>query len=162
MTDREYFSKKMSYIERLAYDKFDVNMFVTKVLFDDIQTGEYSFATIFQTDDDQVYVLHEDRQPITLCEVKRRMKLLGVEVAGLLPPDGDKTYFSRNGQSLFMKTFPGRQYATKEERSFYDSQSIYNPAIMLVSKVSNELGRYSQVIDSWMTMNKISYDKARV
>ena len=154
MTDREYLSKKISYIENLASEKFAASMAVGKILFDDIQTGENSYATIFQTEDGTSYVLHEDQQQITLFEVRRKMKLLGVDTDGVLPPEGDKSYFSRNGHQVFISTYPGRTEATDEEKAFYETQSIYNPAILKISKFSDEIRRFSTETSSWKITDK--------
>lgn len=133
-------------------------MQVTDVLFDDIQTGDNSYATIFRTADHKMFILHEDKDPITLFEVQRRMKLLGVKTRGVLSPLGDKTYFTNQGRQIFLQTYPGRTTATDEEKSFYESQSLYNPAIMLVANIPGDLKHYSPRTASWKVIDKYNFD----
>lgn len=159
MTDREYIPKKISYIEHLAADKFSIELDVASVLFDDIQTGDQSYATIFQCADGEVYVLHEDTVPVALVEVASRMKSLGVKVGGFFPPNGDKSYFDKQGYEIFKQTYPGRTIPTEQERAFYEYQSPYNPAIMLVERVSGEIRRYNSASGAWKSDSVFTYSR---
>lgn len=161
MTDREYLTKRVSYIEKIAREKFATDLHVARVLFDDVRTGENSLSTIFETSDNRLYVLHEDSQPVTLAEVKHRMKLLGVEIGGILSPDGDKDYFDRRGRQIFMDMYPGRTEASDQEKSFYSGQSEYNPAIMLVSSIPGEIKRYSSLSSDWKVADKFMNSDSR-
>ena len=132
------------------------------MLIDDVQTGNNSYATIFQVDQHTMYALCESDDPMTLSDVKHIVKSMGMEAQSYLAPRGDNEYFARYGHEAFLQAYPGRKTETDQEKKFYETLSPYRPALVKISKINGEIRRYNSVVSGWQKVLDYSYARMRV
>lgn len=153
---------KIAQIEQLSKEKFNVNLHVKSIIFDDIQTGKNSYTTIFRTDQHTMYALCESQDPLTLLDVQHIVKSMGIEPETYLPPHGEETYFMRHGHEAFLHAYPGRTLETDQERSYYRTLSPYSPALIQIAKISGEIRSYNTASPRWQKSDNFSYMRMKV
>jgi hypothetical protein len=149
MSDRDYDSLRIQETVRLCREAFHVAMPIAEVLFDDIETGEASFCTLFRTENNHVYALFTSEKPQTFRDVKQRAKHVGLSIKGYYFPFGDQEHFNRHGYRLFQAAYPGRRQWTETEARYYRSLAAYQPALVRVEAVNGELRRYNEHDQQW-------------
>ena len=134
-----------------------------EILFDDIETGDGSYAILFRSSGD-VYALFvaPDGGQQTLADVVTMSKNMGITIGKFYLPDGDLNYFYRNGVKLFKQAFPSLYSWNKKDVKWYSLQVPYSPALVKVASVNGEVRRFDKAGRAWQKLFDYSFRKVRV
>lgn len=163
MNAQDYNLMRIEESNKLIPLAFRIKIPITKVLFDDIETGPSSYATIFKSGDDTYVLLEaEDGHEQTLGDVRRIVRNMGLEAQQFFPPAADPFYFYREGVNHFLKAYPGRKDWKDEDIDFYQSLAAYNPALVQLSAVNGAVCRFNICTNSWQKAFNYNFKKVRI
>ena len=147
--------------EDLVPRLFHVHLPVERFVCDDIEVGSSAYAMIFESGR-STYALIVDRQhDLTLADIKRIAKQMGLSVSRYFPPEANPRYFFERGIELYRKTYPARKQWSKQDIMFYEQQVVYSPALLRVDAI-NGLRRYSASTDNWQHVFDLRFRKVPV
>lgn len=150
-------TSRISQVEKICQDCFDVNLQVKNLILDDAPTSKGSHTTVFRTDHGTIYALCIADDPLVLADVKNIVKSMGMHAEAYLPPNADKNYFLHFGQKSFQSVFPGRKVETDQDVSYYKTLAPYSPALIRIAKVDGEIRRYDNIWQQWQSALEFSY-----
>lgn len=161
--DVQYDKLRRDQCNELIPRVFRVNLPIDEILFDDIETGDGSYAILFRSSGD-VYALFvaPDGGQQTLADVVTMSKNMGITIGKFYLPDGDLNYFYRNGVKLFKQAFPSLYSWNKKDVKWYSLQVPYSPALVKVASVNGEVRRFDKAGRAWQKLFDYSFRKVRV
>lgn len=150
-------------IERLAKERFGVDIDISQVIVRGIPVSRTADATVFLTKKKQLYVYISARSRLVLGDISKLVSRMGLRAELYLPPVGNPDYFNVIGREKFQQVFPGRTYIADDELRFYRTLAPYNPALALISEVKNgEIYRYdSDTRGGWRLATRFAYRRIR-
>ena len=150
-------------LEELVKDQFGRTIDIKQVVARDIPTSHTTKASVFLTDKNQLYVLITGRAPLTLGDIRKMVKRMGMAAESYLPPKHDAQYFDRIAEAKFKETFPGRHVANDQDLMFYRLLVPYNPALILVQEVTDGVIRQFDASDNsnWRAAAKLTYRRIK-
>ena len=150
-------------IERLAKERFGVDVEIAKVIVRGIPVSRTAEATVFLTKKKQLYVYISARSRLVLGDITKLVSRMGLKAELYLPPVGNPDYFNVIGREKFEQVFPGRSYVADDELRFYRTLAPYNPALALIGEVKNgEIYRYdSDTRGGWRLATRFAYRRIR-
>ena len=150
-------------IEELIKDRFGLRLETKKVLVRGAPVSHTSEATVVLSTKNQLYALIQGQSRMTLGEVKKIIKRMGLVPELYLPPKGEPDYFNRVAREHFKKIFPGRSYISGDDLMYYQTLAIYQPALVQISEVVK--GKIYQFdtdsASSWRLATEFSYRRIR-
>ncbi len=163
MSELEYNAMRKRECEELIPRLFHVYLPVKSFLFDDIETGEDSYAVLFESGHETYALLiSSEEHPSTLSDVRSIAKSMGLRVQRYFPPGADPEYFHREGVKHFLKAYPARKQWTKEDIMFYESLATYHVALVRIDAIQGEVRRYNSHSKAWQRAFTYSYKKVTV
>lgn len=159
--DSLYDRERRAECRTLIPEVFHIDLPVDEFLFDDVETGRDSYATIFKSNDD-IYVLLKSDSSQTLGEVQRMIKNMGMTPQKVYPPEADPTYFYRHSIDILRDTFPALKHWTYEDVMMYSKKVEYTPALVKIASVNGEIRRYNSHGSSWQKIFDFSFKKVGV
>lgn len=150
-------------LERIAKDKFGIDVDIRHVVARSISVSRTAEATVFLTSKKQLYVYISGRSKLLLSDVKKIVSRMGLKAELYLPPKGQPDYFDMIGREQFKAVFPGRSHVTAEDIVFYRTLAPYNPALVQILEVKNgEIYTYdSDVRDNWRIAARFAYRRIK-
>jgi hypothetical protein len=149
MTEVEYNKIRRAEIESLCLRKFQTDLTVKTLLFEDVPITKGASATVFSTPDHTIYALCVSEVPLRFRDIQRSIKSMGFFPGAYAAPYGDKNYFKREGYEIFRSAYPGRTQWTSAEESYYQTLAPYAPALVRLSGVSSQVRRYNEISNRW-------------
>lgn len=146
-------------LEELAKEHFGKALDIKQVIARNIPTSHTTKASVFLTDKSQLYVLITGRAPLTLGDVRKMIKRMGLAAEAYVAPKHDPQYFDKIAEAKFKETFPGRTVTNDQDLMFYRLLVPYNPALVQVSEISDGVVRQFDASDStsWRPAAKFAY-----
>ncbi len=150
-------------LESIALEQFGKRLDVQTVIVRDIPTTHTTTASVFLTTKNQLYALVQGRAPLTLGDVRKLVKRMGLEAEAYLPPAHRPKYFDEIAMEKFKSVYPGRHDVSDADLRFYRLSAPYNPALVLISAVTDGTIRQFDSADSsnWRTAAKFAYRRIR-
>jgi hypothetical protein len=150
-------------LEELAKEHFGRVVDIKQVIARDIPTSHTTKASVFLTAKNQLFVLITGRAPLTLGDVRKMVKRMGLVAEAYLPPKHEPHYFDRVAEVKFKETFPGRTVASDQDLMFYRLLVPYNPAMVQVAEISDGVIRQFDSSDSsnWRPAAKLTYRRIK-
>lgn len=150
-------------LEETAKEQFGKAIDIKQVIARDIPTSHTTKASVFLTTKNQLYVFIDGRAPLTLGDVCKMIKRMGLVAEAYLPPRHEPNYFDKVAETKFKETFPGRVVANDQDLHFYRLLVPYNPALALISEVSDGVIRQFDASDSsnWRVAAKLTYRRIK-
>ena len=150
-------------LESIALEQFGKRLDVQTVIVRDIPTTHTTTASVFLTTKNQLYALVQGRAPLTLGDVRKLVKRMGLEAEAYLPPAHHPKYFDEIAMEKFKSVYPGRHDVSDADLRFYRLSAPYNPALVLISAVTDGTIRQFDSADSsnWRTAAKFAYRRIR-
>jgi len=150
-------------LEELAKEHFGKQLDIKQVIARDIPTSHTTKASVFLTDKNQLYALITGRAPLTLGDIRKIIKRMGLVAEAYFPPKHDPQYFDKIAEAKFKETFPGRTVTNDQDLMFYRLLVPYNPALVLISEVSGGIIRQFDASDStnWRPAAKLTYRRIK-
>ena len=144
-------------LESFCADYFGVNLRILKIIQSDIPSGEKLYTTVFMTNRNELYALCNDDDSLSLADIKKVIKSMGMEAEVFLPPNADKDYFLNYGKKVFQSVFPDRKTISAEETTFYQTLAPYSPALVRINRVGGEIRQYNKFGKIWQKTFVFSY-----
>lgn len=151
-------------LEEIAREQFGKQLDVKQVIVRDVPTSHTTKASVFLTTKNQLYVLITGRAPLTLGDVRKMIKRMGLVAEAYLPPRHEPNYFDKIAEAKFKETFPGRAVTSdQEDLRFYRMLVPYNPALALIAEVSDGTINQFDSNDSsgWRVAAKLTYRRIK-
>lgn len=150
-------------LESIALERFGKRLDIQQVIVRDIPTTHTTSASVFTTEKNQVYALIHGRAPLTLGDVRKLVRRMGMEAEAYLPPANRSKYFDEIAIEKFKATYPGRRDISDADLRFYRLSAPYNPALVLISAVTDGVIKQFDPSDSsnWRTAAKFAYRRIK-
>lgn len=150
-------------LEAIAREQFGKQLDITQVIVRDVPTSHTTRASVFMTKKAQMYALVHGEAALTLGDVRKLVKRMGLEAEAYLPPVHSPHYFDDIATEKFKATYPGRYDVTDADLRYYRLSAPYNPALVLISAVSDGTIRQFDPLDSsgWRSAAKFQYRKIK-
>jgi len=150
-------------LEAIAQEHFGKRFDIAQVIVRNIPTTHTTVASVFLTTKNQLYALVHGRAPLTLGDVRKIVKRMGLEAEAYLPPAHRPNYFDDIAVEKFKAVYPGRHEISDADLRFYRLGAPYNPALVLVCSVTNGTIRQFDSADSsnWRVAAKFQYRRIK-
>lgn len=150
-------------IESIALEHFGKRFDIEKVIVRSIPTTHTTTASVFLTTKNQLYALVHGRAPLTLGDVRKLIRRMGMEAEAYLPPAHRPKYFDDIATEKFKSVYPGRNNPTDADLRYYRLSAPYNPALVLISAVTDGNIRQFDPSDStnWRVAAKFPYRRIK-
>lgn len=160
MTDEIYDDMAL---ERIAKDRFGLDIDIDKVIVRDVQVSRTATATVFLTKKKQLLVFVNGHSKLLLGDIKKIIARMGMKAELYFPPKHQPDYFDAIGREKFREVFPGRGHIGDEDIIFYRTLAPYNPALVLISEVkTGEIHKYdSDARGQWRVAAKFAYRRIK-
>jgi hypothetical protein len=150
-------------LEAIAQEHFGKKFDIQQVIVRSIPTTHTTVASVFLTTKNQLYALVHGRAPLTLGDVRKIVKRMGLEAEAYLPPAHHPTYFDDIAVEKFKSVYPGRHDISDADLRFYRLSAPYNPALVLISAVTEGTIKQFDSSDStnWRVAAKYHYKRIK-
>ena len=150
-------------IEAIATEHFGKRFDIEKVIVRSIPTTHTTVASVFLTSKNQLYALVHGKAPLTLGDVRKILKRMGLEAEAYLPPANRPNYFDDIAVEKFKSVYPGRHDISDADLRYYRLSALYNPALVLISGVKEGTIRQFDSSDSsnWRVAAKFAYKRIK-
>jgi len=150
-------------VEAIASEQFGKKFDVAQVVVRGAPTSHTTNATVFLTTKNQLYALIQGRAPLTLGDVRKQIKRMGLEAEAYLPPAHQPHYFDDIAAAKFKAVYPGRHDISDADLRFYRLSAPYNPALVLIASVEDGTIKQFDTTDSsgWRTATKFAYRRIK-
>jgi hypothetical protein len=149
MVDMETEVSNALAIEDVCRSYFGYDLKVKHIIADNIETGTHSHATVFETDDGNIFTFCHSKLSLELGDIKHIIRNMGMDAKVYLPPANNPDYFKDYGKQAFQASFPGRHITKHDNLSFYESLALYNPALVHIAAINGEIRGYIPVLETW-------------
>lgn len=147
-------------IEQTAAKFFKRTLEVRQVVVREVPVSRTGKATVFMTDQKQLYLFIQAESAMVLDDVRKIALRMGLQPEEFVPPNGDKEYFDTIARERFRATFPGKHITSEEDLRFYRQLAPYNPALVRISAVkTGEIMQYDPTSAGWRKAAAFSYRK---
>lgn len=148
-------------LERHIYSVFNYDVKIQTVVSDIIPVSRSAEAIVFMTDKHQLYCYIDSAIKLTLGDVKKIVKRMGLVPIDFLPPRGDAEYFDEIAREKYNKMFPGMRQVSSDDLNFYRTMAPYCPALVQIGEVvSGIIKQYdSTAVGGWRPTVKFAYKK---
>lgn len=146
-------------VEEIVKSQFGLQLDIKQVVVREIPLSHTANATVFLTPKHQLFVLISAESVLTLGDVRKLIKKMGLEAEGYLPPAHDKDYFDAIAREKFRAVFPGRHSIDESELRYYRLLAPCNPALVRINAVTDSVIRQFDPRDSsgWRVAAKFAY-----
>ena len=150
-------------LERLAKDRFGLDIEIAQVIVRDIEVSRTATATVFLTKKKQLLVYINGHSRLLLGDIKKIVTRMGLRAELYFPPKGQPDYFDQIGHEKFREVFPGRGHISDADILFYRTLAPYNPALVLISEVkTGEIYQYdSDARSDWRVSAHFAYRRIK-
>ena len=150
-------------IEAIASEHFGKRFDIQQVIVRSVPTTHTTVASVFLTTKNQLYALVHGRAPLTLGDVRRIIKRMGLEAEAYLPPAHRPSYFDEVAVEKFKAVYPGRHDISDSDLRYYRLNVPYNPALVLIGAVTDGTIRQFDSSDStnWRVAAKFQYRRIK-
>lgn len=150
-------------LEEIARDQFGVQLDIKQVIARNIPTSHTTQATVFLTVKRQLYTYISGRAPLSLGDVRKMIKRMGLVAEAYLPPQHEPRYFDKHAETKFKEVFPGRAPVSDQDLYFYRLLAPYNPALVLIAEIDGGLIKQFDSSDSsnWRVAAKFAYRRIK-
>lgn len=150
-------------IEAIANEHFGKRFDIQQVVVRSIPTTHTTVASVFLTSKNQLYALVHGRAPLTLGDVRKIVKRMGLEAEAYLPPIHQPQYFDDIAVDKFKAVYPGRHDISDADLRYYRLSAPYNPALVLIGAVADGTIRQFDSSDSsnWRVAAKFQYRRIK-
>lgn len=150
-------------LEAAAKDEFGRVIDIKQVVVRSVPTSHTTEASVFLTTKNQLYALIRGRSPLTLDDVRKIVKRMGMVAEAYVPPKHHANYFDAIAEAKFKEVFPGRKPTGESDLRFYRLLAPYNPALVLIGEVKDGVIRQFDSSDSsnWRVAAKFAYRRIK-
>ena len=162
MSDIEYNIMRKRHCESIVQDFFHLYFPVDDMLFDDIETGEGSYAVIFRSSNYLYALFIDENKKQTLGDVQSMMRNMGVRPLKVFPPHADPDYFIREAERNFLNKYPAIKTASPEAINFYKNFATYTPGLIRIAEINGMIKRYVPDMMNWQNAFSFNFQQIQV
>lgn len=150
-------------IEREIQERFGVHADIAQVIARGLPVSRTATATVFLTGKKQLYAYIKGQSKLTLGDVTKAVKRMGLVAELYLPPKNQPEYFESLAVERMRRVFPGRRDFSEEDLRFYRTLAPYNPALLVVHEiVGGQINQYdSDASGDWRPAVKFAYRRIK-
>lgn len=150
-------------LEQIAHEQFGVQFDIKQVIARNIPTSHTTKATVFLTTKRQLYTYVAGRAPLSLGDIRKMVKRMGLVAEAYLPPTREPRYFDGHAETKFRETFPGRTPVGDQDLHFYRLLAPYNPALVRIDEIDGGVIKQFDSSDSsnWRVAAKFAYKRIK-
>lgn len=150
-------------LEAVAHEHFGKRFDIAQVIVRGIPTTHTTTASVFLTTKNQLYALVQGRAPLTLGDVRKIVKRMGLEAEAYLPPSHRPHYFDEVALEKYRAVFPGRREVSDTDLRYYRLSAPYNPALVLIAGVAEGVIKQFDPSDSsnWRVATRYQYRRIK-
>ncbi|HET6622383.1 MAG TPA: hypothetical protein VFG56_00415 [Candidatus Saccharimonadales bacterium] len=150
-------------IEGSIREQFSLQLDIKHVIVRGIPTSRTTKASVFLTTKNKLFVYIDGQEPLSLSDVTKMIKRMGLVAKAYLPPRREDDYFDRIARGHFKKVYPGHPNPSDEDLRYYRSLAPYNPALVEVEEITAGVIYQFDSNDSsnWRTAAKFSYRRIK-
>lgn len=150
-------------MERLIKDRFGLNIEVENIIASHIPVSHTVTATVFLTDKKHLYVYIAAQSTLTVGDVKKFVRLMGLKAETYVPPKGQPNYFDDVARQKFNAVFPGRIQVLPDDLIYYRTLVPYNPALVQISEIpTGEIRQFdTDARGNWRVATRFAYRRIR-
>lgn len=150
-------------IEGSIRDQFSLQLDIKHVIVRGIPTSRTTRASVFLTTKNKLFTFIDGQEPLTLGDVTKMVKRMGLTAKEYMPPRRDEDYFDRIARAHFRRVYPGHHNPTASDLRYYRSLAPYNPALAEVEEITAGVIYQFDAQDSsnWRTAAKFSYRRIK-
>jgi hypothetical protein len=150
-------------LEREIKQKFGFDVDVHQPIVFKVPVSRTAEATLFLTSQKQLYLYISGQTKFLFGDIQKIVTKMGLKVEIYYPPMGRQHYFDEIGEQKFREVFPGRGHIKDDDIRFYRTLAPYNPALLLISEVTNGEVRQFDVDSAggWRLAKKFTYRRIR-
>ena len=146
-------------VEELVKKQFGLQVDIKQMVAREVPVSHTATANVFLTSKHQLFALIQAKSALTLGDVQRLAKRMGLRAAAFMPPNYDEAYFNDKAREKFRQVFPGRHSVSDDELRYYRTLVPYNPALIKIELVEDGTIRQFDSHDSseWRVAAKFAY-----
>lgn len=146
-------------VEELIKSHFGLQVDVKQMIVRDIPVSHTAVASVFLTPKHQVFALLRAHSVLTLGDVRKIAKRMGLDVESYCAPGHDESYFNTVARDKFRQVFPGRHDVTEDELHYYRTLVPYNPALLKIAGINGGVIKQFDSHDSseWRVAARFAY-----
>lgn len=146
-------------VEELVKSHFGLQVDVKQMVARDIPVSHTGVASVFLTPKHQVFALIRAHSVLTLGDVRKIAKHMGLDVDTYCAPGHDEAYFNSVAREKFRQVFPGRHDVGEDELHYYRTLVPYNPALLKVAGIQGGVIKQFDSHDSssWRVAARFAY-----
>lgn len=145
--------------ERRIYDVFNLDIRIKAVIASRVPVGRSATATVFLTTQQLLFCYIDSPSQLTLGDVQRIIRHMGLRAQQYLAPGADVDYFDDLARDKFKEVFPGRPIVSDDDLRYYRTLAQYRPALVQISEVKRGVIKQydSTAVTSWRPAVRFSY-----
>ncbi|MDQ5982257.1 MAG: hypothetical protein QG549_254 [Patescibacteria group bacterium] len=150
-------------MERLIKDRFGLHIEVENIIAGHIPVSHTVSAAVFLTDKKHLYAYIAAQSSLTLGDVKKFVRQMGLKAETYVPPKGHPNYFDDIARQKFNAVFPGRIQVSSDDLIYYRTLVPYNPALVQISEIpSGEIRQFdTDAHGNWRVAARFAYRRIR-
>ncbi len=147
-------------VEASIRDNFSKRVDITRMIVRDVQVGPVAHASIFKIKGGGVYALIRSASEMTLGDVMKIARKMGIDADEYIPPASVESYFDDKAIEKFKQVFPGKPITnTSDDLRYYRTLVPYTPALMSIARIRGELCEFKPETREWQVIKRLSYAK---
>lgn len=147
-------------IMETVQEEFSKKLEITRMLVREVQVSPTAHASVFRVKGGGVYVLIRSINTLSLGDVQKIVRNMGIEADSFIPPNGVEAYFTDKAMEKYKSVFPGKPIKNDaEELRYYRTLVPYHPALIRVARISSEIREYDVQSRQWNAVKRLSYSK---
>ena len=150
-------------IEETIREQFGVKLDIAQMIARGIPTSHTTTASIFLTPKHQMYALIQGRANLTLGDIRKIIKRVGLTAEAYLPPAHQPEYFNDVAIQKFRSVYPGRHDVSDADLRYYRLSSPYNPALIQIDSIIDGTIKQFDPSDTsnWRLATKYQYRRIK-
>ena len=122
-------------LEEIAKDKFDFPIEIQSIILPMSDVSRTAQATVVLDRTGELLAYITARAIMTLGDVKRLVRRMGLRPERFVPPKHQPNYFDDVATEKFQAVFPGMNVTSPDDLIYYRTLVPYNPALVVISEV---------------------------
>jgi hypothetical protein len=149
-----------AFLEKEVKARFGTTIEVRNMVVRHLPVGPAMWAHVFTAADGNLYAFILGTKTMTLGEVKRVLKRMGLRPDKFYPPYGRDNYFAKKAEAKFKETYPGKPVSSDQDLMYYKTLVPYSPAFVSILEVpdSSIRGYDADTAGGWRVVKKFDYN----
>ncbi|GHU07079.1 hypothetical protein FACS189431_1070 [Alphaproteobacteria bacterium] len=146
-----------AFLEKEIKARFGVGIELGEMIVRHLSVGPAMWAHVFTAADSNMYAFILGTKTMTLGEVRRILKRMGLRADKYYSPYGRDNYFANRAEAKFKETYPGKPISSDQDLMYYKTLVPYSPAFVSILEVpDNRIRGYdADTAGGWRVVKKL-------